>query len=80
MDGSNSAGGELQCAPVQGGATCFDRLGVCVQPEQGKALLFFPAFADGRPDPRYASYMSMPESWRWNQTTEVCKRHGDTCG
>ncbi|KAF5833162.1 hypothetical protein DUNSADRAFT_10612 [Dunaliella salina] len=36
----------------QGGSTCFDHLGVCVQPRQGRALLFFPAFADGRPDPR----------------------------
>jgi len=36
----------------KGGSTCFDHLGVCVQPRRGRALLFFPAFADGRPDPR----------------------------
>lgn len=35
-----------------GGTTHFDRLDVSIQPECGKALLFFPAFADGTPDPR----------------------------
>ena len=35
-----------------GGRTHFDRLDVSIQPECGKALLFFPAFADGTPDPR----------------------------
>jgi collagen type III alpha len=36
----------------QGGRTCFDHLGIAVQPQQGKALLFFPAYSDGRPDER----------------------------
>jgi collagen type III alpha len=37
---------------VQGGATRFDMLDLAVQPEAGKALLFFPAFADGTADAR----------------------------
>lgn len=37
---------------VQGGATRFDMLNLAVQPQKGKALLFFPAFADGTSDPR----------------------------
>ena len=41
-----------------GGATHFDRLDVSIQPECGKALLFFPAFADGTPDPRCDSSSS----------------------
>ncbi len=36
----------------QGGMTYFDRLGVSIKPQCGKALLFFPAFSDGTPDPR----------------------------
>lgn len=36
----------------QGGHTCFDHLGLAVQPRQGSALLFFPAFADGKSDER----------------------------
>lgn len=39
---------------VQGGATCFDHLGLCIQPKQGKVLLFFPATSDGQPDARCA--------------------------
>lgn len=35
-----------------GGATCFKDLNLQVTPEQGKALLFFPCFADGSPDDR----------------------------
>eukprot|EP00884_Botryococcus_braunii_P023083 jgi/Botrbrau1/9459/Bobra.0252s0080.1 len=35
-----------------GGATLFDALDVAVQPMKGRALLFFPAFADGLPDER----------------------------
>ncbi len=38
----------------QGGMTYFDRLGVSIKPQCGKALLFFPAFSDGTPDPRWA--------------------------
>ncbi len=36
----------------EGGMTHFDRLGVSIKPQCGKALLFFPAFSDGTPDPR----------------------------
>ena len=41
-----------------GGKTHFDRLGVSIQPECGKALLFFSAFADGSWDPRCDSSSS----------------------
>lgn len=37
----------------QGGTTKFDHLGLGVQPEKGKALLFFPSFSGGRSDARY---------------------------
>lgn len=30
-------------------------LNLAVRPQKGKALLFFPAFADGTSDPRWAS-------------------------
>ena len=36
----------------EGGCTHFDQLDLSIQPQCGKALLFFPAFADGTPDPR----------------------------
>ena len=36
----------------EGGATEFRDLPVSISPVQGKAVLFFPAFADGTPDPR----------------------------
>mmetsp|Transcript_27443 Transcript_27443/g.26251 ORF Transcript_27443/g.26251 Transcript_27443/m.26251 type:complete len:295 (-) Transcript_27443:442-1326(-) len=35
-----------------GGATCFKDLDIQVKPQKGKALLFFPSFADGSPDDR----------------------------
>lgn len=35
-----------------GGATCFQHLNLQVRPEAGKALLFFPCFADGKSDER----------------------------
>ncbi|EKX41592.1 hypothetical protein GUITHDRAFT_44480, partial [Guillardia theta CCMP2712] len=35
-----------------GGMTTFKELDLKVRPEKGKALLFFPAFKDGTPDPR----------------------------
>jgi len=36
----------------QGGATRFDHLDIKVQPQRGKALLFFPAFSGGKSDAR----------------------------
>lgn len=42
---------DMHCC-LQGGATHFDHLGVSVQPRQGMALLFFPAYANGTPDAR----------------------------
>jgi collagen type III alpha len=36
----------------QGGATQFDHLGFGVQPQRGKALLFFPSFSGGKSDAR----------------------------
>ena len=39
---------------LQGGATHFELLNISVKPKCGKALLFFPAFMDGNPDPRCA--------------------------
>jgi len=38
---------------LQGGATKFDHLQLGVQPQKGKALLFFPSFSGGRPDARW---------------------------
>ena len=38
--------------PGAGGCTSFPSLDVCFTPSQGTALLFFPAFADGRLDAR----------------------------
>ncbi|CAL8468053.1 g7592 [Coccomyxa elongata] len=37
---------------AEGGATHFELLNISVKPKCGKALLFFPAFMDGNPDPR----------------------------
>jgi hypothetical protein len=37
---------------AHGGATVFEQLGVSVQPACGKALIFFPAFANGTADSR----------------------------
>lgn len=50
---------------AKGGRTSFPDLGLEVQPEQGSALLFFPAFADGRPDPRtrHAAEPAVDEKW-----------------
>ena len=49
-------------APLQGGSTRFDLLNLAVRPEKGTALLFFPAFADGTSDPRWARLMAGKES------------------
>lgn len=48
-----------------GGATHFGRLNVSIQPEIGKALLFFPAFSDGTPDPRTIHTAQSPETVKW---------------
>lgn len=43
--------------PSQGGSTAFHHpvlKGLAVQPEQGAALVFFPAYADGQVDERMA--------------------------
>ncbi|KAL3152904.1 hypothetical protein ABBQ38_012210 [Trebouxia sp. C0009 RCD-2024] len=48
-----------------GGTTHFNRLDVSIQPECGKALLFFPAFADGTPDPRTVHTAQSPDSTKW---------------
>ncbi|KAA6420781.1 MAG: PBCV-1 prolyl 4-hydroxylase (ISS) [Trebouxia sp. A1-2] len=49
----------------QGGMTHFDRLGVSIKPQCGKALLFFPAFSDGTPDPRTVHTAQSPDSVKW---------------
>jgi len=48
-----------------GGATCFKDLDIQVQPKKGKALLFFPAFADGTPDDRtlHCGQITMDTKW-----------------
>ena len=38
----------------EGGCTHFDQLNLSIHPKCGKALLFFPAFSNGTPDPRCA--------------------------
>ncbi|KAL4440643.1 hypothetical protein ABPG77_000352 [Micractinium sp. CCAP 211/92] len=50
---------------AQGGATRFDLLNLAVQPEKGKALLFFPAFADGTADPRTLHTAEDAEDTKW---------------
>jgi len=48
-----------------GGRTQFEHLGIAVPPKKGRALLFFPAFADGRPDPRtlHTAMDAQDEKW-----------------
>lgn len=48
---------------MQGGATRFDMLNLAVRPEKGKALLFFPAFADGTSDPRQVWELEAAQAW-----------------
>lgn len=61
----------------EGGATSFDKLGVAVQPKEGDALVFFPAFADGTIDTRM-THESLPirgeGSVKWILNTWVCER------
>jgi len=48
-----------------GGATCFKDLDVKIQPQKGKALLFFPCTHDGVPDDRtmHAGQVTMDTKW-----------------
>eukprot|EP00439_Symbiodinium_sp_Y106_P003403 s2133_g1.t1 len=48
-----------------GGSTRFPDLAVDVQPRCGQGLLFFPAFADGKPDERtvHAAEPAVDEKW-----------------
>lgn len=50
---------------AKGGATSFEQLDIRVQPAKGTALLFFPAFADGKPDERtrHAAEPAVDEKW-----------------
>jgi hypothetical protein len=45
--------------PLQGGATRFDLLNLAVQPQKGKAVLFFPALSDGTSDPRHVAALPL---------------------
>jgi prolyl 4-hydroxylase len=47
--------------PLSGGCTSFRDLNLDIAPEQGKALLFFPCFADGTPDVRTVHAGTMAE-------------------
>ncbi|CAE8620824.1 unnamed protein product [Polarella glacialis] len=49
----------------KGGATRFPKLGFQVKPRQGQALLFFPSFANGRPDPRTLHSAEAAEDEKW---------------
>lgn len=50
---------------AEGGCTTFARLDLRVRPRRGAALLFFPAFADGRPDARtrHEAEEAVGEKW-----------------
>jgi len=50
---------------TQAGATVFPKLGIQVQPACGSALVFFPAFRNGRPDERtlHAAVPAVDEKW-----------------
>jgi hypothetical protein len=63
-------------AVVQGGTRFHDPLlgGLTVQPRQGDALIFFPAFADGRLDHRMQhSGLAVKEGEKWIINTWVCQ-------
>eukprot|EP00238_Polyblepharides_amylifera_P007903 CAMPEP_0196578076 /NCGR_PEP_ID=MMETSP1081-20130531/7050_1 /TAXON_ID=36882 /ORGANISM="Pyramimonas amylifera, Strain CCMP720" /LENGTH=371 /DNA_ID=CAMNT_0041897193 /DNA_START=294 /DNA_END=1409 /DNA_ORIENTATION=+ len=50
---------------AKGGGTTFDLLGLTIQPQCGKALLFFPALASGVADPRtlHTADGAVDEKW-----------------
>jgi hypothetical protein len=64
--------------PDQGGETRFFNpllKGLAVQPRQGDALIFFPAFADGRFDDRMAhAGMPVKHGCKWICNTWACER------
>lgn len=62
----------------QGGMTHFDRLGVSIKPQCGKALLFFPAFSDGTPDPRTVHTAQSPDSVKWVTQVWIAGGHPRT--
>eukprot|EP00877_Chromochloris_zofingiensis_P009202 jgi/Chrzof1/4535/Cz14g17110.t1 len=49
----------------EGGATRFDHLNVAVRPKRGMALLFFPAYSDGRPDERTLHTAMDAQDTKW---------------
>lgn len=49
----------------QGGATRFEHLNLVVRPAAGRALIFFPAFADGTPDARTLHTAETAEDEKW---------------
>eukprot|EP00232_Nephroselmis_pyriformis_P017771 CAMPEP_0182881898 /NCGR_PEP_ID=MMETSP0034_2-20130328/17446_1 /TAXON_ID=156128 /ORGANISM="Nephroselmis pyriformis, Strain CCMP717" /LENGTH=355 /DNA_ID=CAMNT_0025014947 /DNA_START=1 /DNA_END=1065 /DNA_ORIENTATION=+ len=64
-------------AEGRGGCTTFQHLGLAVRPEAGKALLFFPAFRDGAPDPRTLHTAEDAGDLKWvTQQWIACGRGG----
>jgi hypothetical protein len=50
---------------AEGGETVFDWLGLSITPQKGKALIFFPSFANGLPDDRtlHAAQDAVEQKW-----------------
>jgi len=48
-----------------GGVTRFDHLDLSVQPRRGRALIFFPSFADGTPDARTLHTATTARDVKW---------------
>eukprot|EP00929_Paragymnodinium_shiwhaense_P051692 TRINITY_DN25970_c0_g1_i2.p1 TRINITY_DN25970_c0_g1~~TRINITY_DN25970_c0_g1_i2.p1 ORF type:complete len:125 (+),score=15.96 TRINITY_DN25970_c0_g1_i2:67-441(+) len=63
----------------KGGMTTFPDLGVSVQPQQGAALVFFPAYADGQPDPRtrHAAEPAIDDKWVAQVWVGGCPKRGE---
>ena len=68
----------------QGGETCFDLLNVAVKPRKGGALLFFPAFTDGKcaSDPRtlHTASDAVDVKWVTQQWVAVGVKEGARIG
>lgn len=49
----------------EGGSTFFHWLGISVRPQKGKALIFFPSFANGLPDDRtlHSAHDAVDRKW-----------------